>query len=52
LFAYTDDDNHFEALFSFNDIQRVDENRIAFVEMMKLGLLPSCVFGKDQSATY
>jgi hypothetical protein len=51
-FVYTDDDNNFEALFSFEDIHKDDENRITFVEMIKPGLLPSCVFGKDQSATY
>jgi hypothetical protein len=51
-FAYRDDDNNFEALFSFDDIHRDDENRIAFVEIIKLGILPSCVFGKDQSASY
>jgi hypothetical protein len=51
-FAYRDDDNHFETLFCFNDIHRDDENRIAFVERIELGILSSCVFGKDQSATY
>jgi hypothetical protein len=51
-FANRDDDNHFETLFSFDDIHGDDENRIAFVEIIKPGILPSCVFGKDQSATY
>jgi hypothetical protein len=51
-FAYRDDDNHFETLFSFEDIHRDDENRIAFVEIIKPGILPSYFFGKDQSATY
>jgi hypothetical protein len=50
--AYRDDDNNFETLFSFNDIHRDDENRFAFVEIIKLGILPSCVFGKDQPAFY
>jgi hypothetical protein len=47
-----DDDNNFETLFSFDDIHRDDENRIAFVEIIKPGILPSRVSGKDQSATY
>jgi hypothetical protein len=51
-FAYRDDDNNFETLFSFDDIHRDDENGIAFVEIIKPGLLPSCIFGKDQSTTY
>jgi hypothetical protein len=51
-FAYRDDDNNFETLFSFDDIHRDDEEMIAFVEIIKPRLLPSCVFGKDQSATY
>jgi hypothetical protein len=38
-FAYMDDDNNFETLFSFDDIHRDDESRIAFVEMIKPGLL-------------
>jgi hypothetical protein len=51
-FAYRDDDNNFETLFSFDDIHRDDEKRIAFVEIIKPGILPSCVFGKDQSTSY
>jgi hypothetical protein len=51
-FAYKDDDNHFETLFSFDDIHRDDENRIAFVEIIKPRILLSCVFGKDQLPTY
>jgi hypothetical protein len=52
-FAYRDDDDtHFETTFNFDNIHRDDDNRIAFVEMIKSGFLPSCVFGKDQSATY
>jgi hypothetical protein len=51
-FAYRDDDNNFETLFSFDDIHRDDENRITFVEIIKPGILPSCVFGKYHSATY
>jgi hypothetical protein len=51
-FAYRDDDIHFKNTFNFNDIHKDDEDRIAFVEMIKLGFLSSCVFGKDQSATY
>jgi hypothetical protein len=39
-------------LFSFDDIHKDDENRIFFVEIIKPGLLPSCVFSKDQSSTY
>jgi hypothetical protein len=39
-------------LFSFNEIHRDDENRIAFVEIIKPGILLSCVFGKDQLASY
>jgi hypothetical protein len=51
-FAYKDDEPHFEATFNFDDIHKDDEDKIAFVEIIKPGLLPSCVFGKDQSATY
>jgi hypothetical protein len=51
-FAYRDDDNNFEILFSFDDIHRDDENMIAFVEIIKPGILPSCVFAKDQLASY
>jgi hypothetical protein len=51
-FAYRDDDNNFETLFSFDDIHRNYENKVAFVEIIKPGLLRSCIFGKDQSATY
>jgi hypothetical protein len=51
-FVYKDDEPHFETTFNFDDIHKDDEDRIAFVEIIKLGLLPSCVFGKDQSATY
>jgi hypothetical protein len=51
-FAYRDDDNNFETLFYFDDIHRDDENRIAFVEIIKPGILPSRVFGNDQTATY
>jgi hypothetical protein len=43
-FAYRDDDNHFETLFSFDNIHRDDENRIAFVEIIKPWILVSCVF--------
>jgi hypothetical protein len=50
-FAYRDDDNHFETLFSFDDIHKDDENRIAWVEIIKPRILPSCVFGKDQLTT-
>jgi hypothetical protein len=52
LFAYKDDDNNFETLFSFDDIHKDDENRIDFVEIIKPGILLSYVFVKDQSATY
>jgi hypothetical protein len=51
-FAYEDDNNHFETLFNFDNIHSDDENRISFLEIIKPGILPSCVFGKDQSATY
>jgi hypothetical protein len=51
-FAYKDDEPYFETTFNFDDIHKDDEDRIAFVEIIKPGLLPSCVFGKDQSATY
>jgi hypothetical protein len=51
-FAYEDNNNHFETLFDFDDIHSDDENMIAFVEIIKPGIMPSCVFGKDQSATY
>jgi hypothetical protein len=51
-FAYRDDDNNFETLFSFDNIHRDDENRIIFVEMIKPWLLPSCIFGKNQPTTY
>jgi hypothetical protein len=47
-FAYKDDDPHFETTFNFDDIHKDAEDRIAFVEIIKLGLLPFCVFGKDQ----
>jgi hypothetical protein len=50
-FAYKDDEPHFETTFNFDDIHKDDEDRIAFIEIIKLGLLPYCVFGKDQSAT-
>jgi hypothetical protein len=39
-------------MFSFHDINKDDENIIAFAEMIKSRLVPSCVFGKDQSSTY
>jgi hypothetical protein len=39
-------------LFYFDDIHRDDENRIAFVEIIKPGILPSYVYGKDQPASY
>jgi hypothetical protein len=45
-FAYTDDDTNFETVFNFDDIHKDDENRIVFVEMIKPGLLPSCVLEK------
>jgi hypothetical protein len=51
-FSYTDDDNNFETIFNFDDIHKDNENMIVFVEMIKPGLLPSRIFGKDQSATY
>jgi hypothetical protein len=51
-FAYRDDDNNFETLFNFDDIHRDAENRIAFVEIIKPGILPSCAFGKDHPASY
>jgi hypothetical protein len=51
-FAYEDHDTHFETTFNFDDINKDDENIIASVEMIKQRLLPSCVFGKDQSTTY
>jgi hypothetical protein len=51
-FAYRHDDNNFETLFSFDDIHRDDENRVAFVEIIKPGNLPSCVFGKNQLTSY
>jgi hypothetical protein len=46
-FAYEEDNNHFETLFNFDDIHSYDENRIAFVEIIKSEILSSCVFGKD-----
>jgi hypothetical protein len=51
-FAYRDGETSFETTFSFDDIHNDDEDRIIFVEIIKPGLLPSCGFGKDQSATY
>jgi hypothetical protein len=51
-FAYEADDTNFETIFNFDDIHRDDETKIAFVEMIKLEFLPSCIFGKDQLATY
>lgn len=51
-FAYRDDNTNFETIVSFDDLHEDDENRLGFVEMIKLGLLPSCIFGKDPSATY
>jgi hypothetical protein len=51
-FAYRDDDTNFKALFSFDDILRDDENMIAFVEIIKPGILPSCVFGKYQHTSH
>jgi hypothetical protein len=51
-FPYEDHDTHFETTFDFDDINKDDENKIAFVEMIKPRLLPSCVFAKDQSTTY
>jgi hypothetical protein len=44
-FAYDDDDTSFETIFCFDNIYKDDENMI--MEMIKSGLLPSCVFGKD-----
>jgi hypothetical protein len=43
-FAYKDDDKNFETLFSFDDIHRDYENRIAFVEIIEPGILPSCLW--------
>jgi hypothetical protein len=51
-FAYRDDETYFESTFSFDDIHKDDEDRIIFAEIIKPRLLSSCVFGKDQSATY
>jgi hypothetical protein len=51
-FAYRDDDTYFETTFSFDDIHKDDEDMLAFVEMIKSGFLPYCVFGKDQLTTY
>jgi hypothetical protein len=51
-FAYKDDEPNFETTFSLDNIHQDDEDRIVFVEIIKPGLLPSCVFGKDQSTTY
>jgi hypothetical protein len=51
-FAYRDDNTNFETIVSFDDLHEDDENRLGFVEMIKPGLLPSCIFGKDPSATY
>jgi hypothetical protein len=51
-FSYKDDEPHFETTFNFDDIHKDDEDKIAFVEIIIPGLLPSRVFGKDQSATY
>jgi hypothetical protein len=51
-FPYKYDEPHFETTFNFDDIHKDDEDMIAFVEIIKLRLRPSCVFGKDQSATY
>jgi hypothetical protein len=51
-FAYKDDEPHFETTFNFGDIHKDVEDWIAFVEIIKPGLLPSCIFGKDQSTTY
>jgi hypothetical protein len=51
-FAYKDDKPHFETTFNFDSIHEDDEDRIVSVEIIKLGFLPSCIFGKDQSTTY
>jgi hypothetical protein len=51
-FAYKDDEPHLETTFNFDDIHKDDKDKIAFVEIIKPWLLPSCVFGKDQSFTY
>jgi hypothetical protein len=50
-FAYKDYEPYFETTFHFDDIHKDDEDWIAFVQIIKTGLLPSCVFGKDQLAT-
>jgi hypothetical protein len=49
---YIYDETYFGTTFSFDDIHKDDEDRILFVEIIKPGLLPSYVFGKDQSTTY
>jgi hypothetical protein len=51
-FAYEDPEFSFKTMFKFDDIISDDGNRMVFEEIIKPGLLPSCVFGKDQSATY
>jgi hypothetical protein len=51
-FAYKDDEPHLETTFNFDDIHKDDKDKIASVEIIKPWLLPSCVFGKDQSFTY
>jgi hypothetical protein len=51
-FAYKDNERHFETTFSFHDIHKDDEDRKVFVEIIKPGLLPSCVSGNNQSSTY
>jgi hypothetical protein len=51
-FACKDDEPHFETSFHFDDIHKDDEDMNDFVEIIKLGLVPSYVLRKDQLATY